>query len=125
MSARANHVIAASSEIVLTKALLRLAKAYGLSQKELAQILGESESSMSRLYAGQRQIDPASKVGELTVLLIRLYRSLNALIGDEVKAPLWLRANNHYFGEPPIEHIKHVEGLVQVVRYLDAMRGQG
>lgn len=105
--------------------MLRLADAYQLSQKELGQIIGESEASISRLYAGQRQISPTSKTGELSLLLIRLYRSLNALIGDDnAKAQQWLRAQNHYFGEAPIEQIKHVEGLVQAIRYLDAMRGQ-
>ncbi|NNM58373.1 MAG: DUF2384 domain-containing protein [Legionellales bacterium] len=115
---------AIDSASVLTKALLRLAQAVQISQKELAQILGESEASISRLYAGQRQITPTSKTGELSLLLIRLYRSLNALVGDDAKAQLWLRADNHYFLEPPIEHIKHIEGLVQTIRYLDAMRGQ-
>ncbi|HYX65452.1 MAG TPA: antitoxin Xre-like helix-turn-helix domain-containing protein, partial [Burkholderiales bacterium] len=63
-------------DAVLTKAVLRAADLLGLSSRALARILGVSEASVSRLVSGSRAIDPASKEGELALLLVRVYRSL-------------------------------------------------
>jgi hypothetical protein len=111
---------------VLTKALLNMAHLYELKGKELNEIIGLSEASITRLRQGKAQIDPKSKEGEIALLLLRLYRSLNALLGSNSydKARAWLNSDNQYFGEAPIEHIKSVAGLVHVVNYLDAMRGK-
>ena len=72
-------------DAVLTKALLRAADLLGLSSRVLARILGVSEASVSRLASGARTIDPASKEGELALLLVRVYRSLDALVGRVVR----------------------------------------
>lgn len=113
-------------DAVLTKALNNLVSAYELKGKDIAQILGISEASATRLSNGKRLIAEHSKEGELAVLLIRLYSSLNALVGnDPIKAKAWLNSPNQYFaGTPPMEHIKRLEGLAEVVHYLDAMRGK-
>jgi transcriptional regulator with XRE-family HTH domain len=109
---------------VLTRAIGRAASALGLSQRELAQVIGVSEASVSRLGRG-RALDPASKEGELALLLLRLYRSLDSLIGgDESKARAWVRGQNHHLGGIPAERIRTVPGLVDVVGYLDALRGK-
>jgi hypothetical protein len=87
-------------------------------------MLGTSEASISRLRAG-RTLDPRGKEGELALLFLRLYRSLDALVGgDEVRARAWLRAENAHVSGVPAERIRRVEGLVDVVQYLDAMRGR-
>lgn len=112
-------------EEVLTKALLNLARFYDLSGKDLSAIIGISEASASRLNQGKKLISPDSKEGEMVLLLLRVYRSLNALLGnDHLKAKQWLHSTNHYFKQKPIEQLKTVAGLVDVVRYLDAMRGK-
>ena len=113
-------------DTILTKALLRLAETYEIKGKDLAQIIGISESSVSRLMQKHGLIPEHKKEGELALLLIRLYRSLSALVGDDPeKAKLWLSSSNEYFSEsPPIERIKSIEGLLEVVNYLDAMRGK-
>jgi len=109
--------------VVLTKAVLAAARRLGLRNRQLAEVLGASEASVSRLR-GRRVIDPASKEGELALLFLRLYRSLDALVGgDDVKAGMWLRAENVHLNGVPAERIRTVEGLVDVVQYLDAMRG--
>jgi len=114
-----------NQEIVLTKAVIKLALIYGLKGKELGDIIGISEASASRLYKGNKLLSPQSKEGELALLLIRLYRSLNALLGNDfTKAKAWLNSKNDYFGAIPLEHIKRVDGLVECVNYLDAMRGK-
>jgi hypothetical protein len=110
--------------VVLTEAVLRAADRLDLRHRDLAQVLGTSEASISRLSTARR-IAPDSKEGELALLLLRLYRSLDALVGgDEEKARSWLHAPNTHLAGSPIERIRRAEGLVDVVHYLDAMRGK-
>jgi transcriptional regulator with XRE-family HTH domain len=113
-----------SPAATLTKATLRAAEALGLSQRELAQLLGVSAASASRL-GRSRQIEPDSKEGELALLFLRLYRSLDALVGgDAAAASSWLDADNTHLGAVPRELLQRVDGLVHVVEYLDFMRGR-
>ena len=109
---------------VLAKAALSAAARLGLRNKQLAAVIGSSEASVSRLQHG-RGLDPQSKEGELALLFLRVYRSLDALVGgDDDKAKDWLHAENDHVGGIPAERIRTVEGLVDVVQYLDAMRGR-
>jgi hypothetical protein len=109
---------------VLAKATLAAAERLELRNRQLASVIGSSEASVSRLRTG-RGLDPTSKEGELALLFLRLYRSLDALVGgDESKARQWLHAANDHLGGIPADRIRSVEGLVDVVQYLDAMRGR-
>ena len=79
---------------------------------------------MSRLQRG-RGIAPASKEGELALLFLRVYRSLDTLVGgDDARARAWLSAHNDHLGGVPADRLTSVQGLVDVVQYLDAMRGR-
>src|SRR5947208_14645420 len=112
-----------ASAIVLTKALLRAAQLLELSSAVLARILGVSEASISRLASGARTIDPASKEGELALLLVRLYRSLDALVGtDAAQRKAWLHSHNRALNARPADLLERADGLVAVLAYLDAMR---
>jgi hypothetical protein len=109
---------------VLAKGLLSAAARLGLKGRDLATVLGASEASVSRLQSG-RGIEPSSKEGELALLFLRLYRALDALMGgDDARSREWLHATNHHLAGVPAERIRTVEGLVDVVQYLDAMRGR-
>lgn len=109
---------------VLTKAVGRAADRLAVSRRELAAALGVSEASLSRLAHGKRRIDPESKEGELALLFVRVFRSLDALLGgDDERSRRWLRAYNHHLGAVPAELLGSVAGLVRVADYLDAMRG--
>ena len=109
---------------VLTKAVLRAARSLEMSQKELAGVLGISEASASRLSRG-RTIEPAAKEGELALLFLRVFRSLDALLGGrEGPCRGWLRSENAHLGGRPAELILGVRGLVHVAEYLDGMRGR-
>jgi hypothetical protein len=123
----ATHRAAASRPdpaAVLAKAVLSASARLGIRNRTLAVILGSSEASISRLQHG-RGLDPASKEGELALLFLRAYRGLDALVGgDDAKAQAWLRAPNDHLGGVPAERIQTVVGLVDVVQYLDAMRGR-
>jgi len=109
----------------VSKALFRAAERWGLTSVELAEIIGTSESTLSRIRTGKRGPIPlGSKEGELALLFLRVFRSLDALVGgDEEQAKAWLRANNHHLGGVPLQRMKRIEGLVDVAEYLDAMRG--
>jgi hypothetical protein len=55
-----------------------------------------------------------------------MLRSLEAIIGDDpAQTREWLDNYNHHLGGKPIEMIKNIQGLNEVVNYLDAMRGHG
>jgi hypothetical protein len=124
MSHAASLSNAPAEAAVLAKALLSAAGRLGLRNRQLGEIIGSSEASVSRLRAG-RDLDPARKEGELALMFLRLYRSLDALVGgDDAKARAWLHAENDHLGGIPAERIRTVEGLVDVVQYLDAMRGR-
>jgi hypothetical protein len=111
-------------DAVLGAALLAAAERLGLRGRELAAVIGTSEATISRLRFSRR-LDPKCKEGELALLFLRAYRSLDALVGgDDAKARLWLRAENDHIAGVPAERIRTVEGLVDVVQYLDAMRGR-
>lgn len=109
---------------VLAKAALAAARRLELRNKHLAEIIGTSEAFVSRLKSG-RGLDPERTEGQLALLFLRLYRSLDALVGgDDAKARAWLQAQNDHVSGIPAERIRTVEGLVDVVQYLDAMRGR-
>jgi hypothetical protein len=109
---------------VLAGALLAAAGRLGVRNRLLAEVIGTSEASVSRLSAG-RVLDPGSKEGELALLFLRLYRSLDALVGgNDGQARAWLHAENAHLGGVPAERIRRVEGLVDVIQYLDGMRGR-
>lgn len=113
-----------SPGITLAKAVMRAAKLLDLRNAHVARIVGTSEASVSRLSRG-RALDPASKEGELALLFLRLFRSLDALVGgNEAQARAWLHTHNVHVVGVPAERIQTVEGLTDVVRYLDAMRGR-
>lgn len=108
-----------NASAVLTKALVNAGKALGLTQSSLGEIVGKDRSSFAR------GLDPASKSGELALLLIRCYRSLFVLVGGETQAMRhWMRTENLGTGGIPSEQVRSVQGLIRVVEYLDAMRGK-
>jgi hypothetical protein len=112
-----------AKDAVLTKAVLRAAGFLELPSNVLSRILGVSEASVSRLMSGSRTIDPGSKEGELALLLVRVYRSLDALVGtDAAQRKAWLHGHNRALNARPADLLQRADGLVSVVAYLDAMR---
>ncbi|MBY4596407.1 antitoxin Xre-like helix-turn-helix domain-containing protein [Ottowia caeni] len=108
---------------VLAKATLRASDLLGLSGAALSRVIGVSEPTVSRLTKGQRGLDPRSKEGQLSLLLVRVYRSLDALVGtDGEKRLAWMRSHNKALGDKPVNLIENPEGLVATLSYLDGMR---
>jgi hypothetical protein len=108
---------------VVTKGVMRGAERLALSNRVMAGVLGVSEATVSRMGAGAYALDPASKPFELTVLFLRLFRSLDAIVGGDVAvARAWLRNENTALAAAPISLIGSVAGLVNLVAYLDSRR---
>lgn len=109
--------------VVAAKALLRAADLLGVAAKDIAVIVGLSEAGVSRLKRGDATTRLAGKPYELALLFIRLYRSLDAIMGgDDDASRQWLRARNMALGGAPLDRIKTIDGLTHVLAYLDARR---
>jgi uncharacterized protein (DUF2384 family) len=110
---------------VLTDAVLRAAALLDIRQSSLAQILGLSPSTVSRMANGSYRLDQDKKEWELGALFVRLFRSLDAVIGsNDAAARAWLGGGNLGLAGRPLDLIRTTEGLVHVVQYLDAARGR-
>ena len=120
---RAAPVLAQSAPLsddqLLLQAVLRTADELDLSRTALAKVLGRDRS----MFARAKGIDPSSKTGELALLLIRLYRSLSVLVGnDRMLIRHWFHTANRHIGGVPADQVQRTESLVEIVHYLDAMR---
>jgi uncharacterized protein (DUF2384 family) len=108
---------------VLTKAVARAAERLDISRALLANILGVSPPTITRLYNGEYKLDARRKEWEFALLFVRVFRSLDSIVGNEQTARQWLRSENRGLNGRPVDLIRQTEGLVRVVHYLDASRG--
>ena len=116
---------APDSAAVLAKATVRAADQMGLRQGELARVLGLSPATTSRMRSGAWRLPAGSKAWELATVFVRVYRSLAAITGGDTEAMrAWLHSSNDALGAEPATMILAAEGLISVLRYLDAARGR-
>ena len=124
MSAVVIEEVKPDLEAVLAKATLNAADQLGLKQSELAAVLGLHRTAISRLKQNP-SLDPASKQGELALLLIRIARALYALTGGDRD---WIRhfmnTHNKVTGGVPAEQIASIQGLMTVLQFVDAIRSK-
>lgn len=113
-----------NKQLVLTKAVVNTANYLDLPKNKLARILGVSSATVTRLYGNSYQLSPDKKEWDFAVLLVRLFRSLDSIVGGATDdAKKWLASENRAFaGKKPADLIESTEGLVRVVNYLDACR---
>lgn len=111
---------------VVLDAAARAAELLGLRQGELARIIGVDPSTLSRRLRQGRGLETGSKEYEASLLWIRLFRSLDAIVGGhDSSARAWLASPNLAFGgQRPRELVDSTEGLVRVLQYLDAHRAK-
>jgi uncharacterized protein (DUF2384 family) len=124
MSASARNLAAKPDpSAVLTKAVARAAERLDISRALLAKILGVSPPTVTRLYSGEYKLDERRKEWEFALLFVRVFRSLDSIVGNEQTARQWLNSENRGLNGRPVDLIRQTEGLVRVVHYLDASRG--
>ena len=109
--------------VVVTTAATRAADRLGLKNNVLCRIIGLSEPTISRMRKGRYVIDANHKSFELALLFVRLYRSLDAVVGgDDTVAADWLTNNNTALNGKPVDLIQSISGLISVITYLDSRR---
>ena len=108
---------------VVTKAALRAASQLGMTNRAFANVVGLSEATISRMRSKEYELQPDQKSYELALLFVRLYRSLDAIVGgDDAVAGAWLTNRNTALHDEPLKLIQTVPGLMNVIQYLDARR---
>ena len=112
------------SAVVLGKAVVRAAERLGINGDTLARVLGVSPASASRLAAGTYALNPSRKEWDLALLFVRLFRSLDSIVGSDEAARTWMRSQNVALRDAPANLITQIQGLVHVVDYLDNHRGR-
>lgn len=111
-------------EVVLAKAIVNASEQLGLKQAEIAEAIGIHRTAFSRLK-NKPFLDPKSKEGELALIVIRIARALYALTGgDEHWIKRFMRNQNQMTGGIPALQIANIEGLMAVLRFVDAIRGK-
>jgi len=114
---------ATAEAAVITTAAVNAADRLGISARTLSVVLGVSEATVSRMKRQDHLLERNSKPFELAILLVRLFRSLDAIVGgDEAVARQWLRNANTALGATPLDKIVSISGLTDVLAYLDARR---
>jgi hypothetical protein len=122
MSSKA-ECLAPTEEAVLSAAIGRAAALWGMTNDTLGEILGVSAATASRLRSGAYLLPRGSKPFELGQYLVRLFRSLDAIMASDDAASIsWLQTENIDLAGRPLDLIRSVRGLTEVAHYLDDFR---
>ena len=110
---------------VLSKAVVSAARLWGMSNDRLGKIIGVSGPTASRLRAGSWHLESGTKPFELSQYFVRLFRSLDSLMGSDDKASVsWLKTRNTDLDGRPIDLIVTIRGLIEVANYVDDFRAR-
>jgi hypothetical protein len=110
---------------VLTVAVTRAAEILGCRQAQLGEVLGLSAPTVSRMARAEYLLDPNRKEWQLATLFVRMFRSLDSVVGGrDSAARAWFASRNDALNGTPADLVTDVQGLVNVVQYLDAARGR-
>jgi hypothetical protein len=112
---------------VLRKALLKACQILEITSQEFADLIGIRGASYSRFIGNAQDeyfIDPNSKTGEIAIMFLKIYKSLFALLGGDAKScSIWLRSMNKSLGYIPIKLMSSVQGMANVLYYLERIKG--
>lgn len=110
-----------SDAAAISSAVVRIAESWGLSDAKLGTVLGLSSATVSRLRRGKSLLDPASKSFEAGKFLLRLFRELDTIMGnDDDASRRWLATPNLDLEARPLDLIDSFRGLIAVCDYVDA-----
>ena len=114
----------ASTATVLVEAVLKTADLLGLSNTQLAAVMGLHLASMNQIEFSA-VLEPTSAHGETGLLLIRLYQSLSALTGgDSELIDYFMNAFNTATDGVPIQQIQTRKGLEKVLTVVEALNNR-
>ena len=114
----------ASTATVLAEAVLKTANLLGLSQTQLAAVMGLDLASIN-IPEFSAVLEPTSAHSEAGSLLIRLYQSLSALTGgDSEWIDYFMNAFNTATDGVPIQQIQTREGLEKVLMVVEALNNR-
>ncbi|AZM37897.1 MULTISPECIES: DUF2384 domain-containing protein [Acinetobacter] len=113
-----------STATVLAEAVLKTADLLGLSNTQLATVMGLDIMSMNQIEFSA-VLEPASAQGEAGLLLIRLYQSLSALTGgDSEWIDYFMNAFNTATDGVPTQQIQIIKGLEKVLTVVEALNNR-
>ncbi|MBD3841854.1 MAG: DUF2384 domain-containing protein [Campylobacterales bacterium] len=113
-----------STATVLAEAVLKTADLLGLSNTQLATVMGLDLMSMNQIEFSA-VLEPASAQGEAGLLLIRLYQSLSALTGgDSEWIDYFMNTFNTATDGVPIQQIQNRKGLEKVLTVVEALNNR-
>lgn len=108
---------------VVARAVLEAGARMGLTDGQLAQVIGVSGTTVSRMRKGEYAPAPESKTFELAVHLLRLFRGVDAILGgDDVAVRSWMTTENTALHARPVDMISSIQGLMEVATYVDSRR---
>ena len=114
----------ASTTMVLAEAVLKTANLLGLSNTQLAAVMGLDIMSMNQIEFSA-VLEPTSAHGEAGLLLIRLYQNLSSLTGgDSEWIDYFMNAFNTATDGVPIQQIQTREGLEKVLTVVEALNNR-
>jgi len=112
-------------ERVLSDAVAKIAGNWKLTNEELGRIIGISTTSAQRLKKGALKLERGKKDFELGQYLLRLFRSLDSIMGSDDAASIsWLKAHNRDLQSSPLELLFTISGLIRVADYVDGYRAK-
>ena len=123
MMANALAASRSNDAAIVSKAVVRAAERLNIPGRILAAILGVSEATVSRMKSGDFALDRDRNAFELSLLFVRLYRSLDAIVGgDAPAAASWFQSHNTVLNARPVDVVQSIPGLMHVIDYLDSRR---
>lgn len=114
-------VLNVDPKVVLARALFNAADHLGLKHAQIASVIGLHGSSINRLKS-KLILDPATKQGELALLLIRVYDRVYTLSGGDSEWIFYfMNSYNEVTKGIPIQQIQSITGLFTVLNFVDAI----
>jgi uncharacterized protein (DUF2384 family) len=108
---------------IVSKAAVRAAERLDIPGRIFAAIIGVSEATVSRMKTGEFALVRDRNAFQLSLLFVRLYRSLDAIVGGNAAAAAsWFKSHNTALDARPVDAVQSISGLVHVIDYLDSRR---
>jgi hypothetical protein len=119
-----------AAERAVAEALKHVKKSLGLSDDDLSKLVHIPRPTLNSWLRKDKV--PVEKPGswspgtEAILHALAIHRSLSVMFESPQRQKEWLDTKHPAFGESPADMMRSsVEGLIQVRRYLDYVRGRG